>query len=706
MTALLYFLVAVVAVSLPVWAWLEDREDSTRPIFLSLGVTLAVAYAAFALSLLPGLAEVRLLYTVAGCFVPATTLMTIDRVFWRDRPGSPWTSLLLFGAALVAPSVALAHLMFYLGVPRISPPEIIAGVFTAGGFTALLWRLGEAHEAAVLQVEKTRIRYLAAVLVAAIVFTFAEQLARGLGSQVDAAQLSLASRGVALQGAIPPFGAVFAGIALYFLFHSVASYRLLDLQEILSRTAILLASAVVLLLVDGITFIWVDTFTVYPFHSTFQLFLASLLFLAAYEPLRSSIAYLANRSLNARGQQLTEAFDHLERRLPGVITANALVEELLDPLHASGRVPMCSIYLWDPRIDAFRFAGSRGQADRRPLEAVATRPFTTGFVEGIEWYQIDDIARRARSSPEWTEVYALMEAMDAHLTIPFTSGGTVLGWIHLTHEPWSDGFSLEEMQRLTEIARLASVVLANIQDFRALEQQGRLAALGRMAAGLAHEIRNPLAGVKGAAQYLETEDLKEDSKEMLHVIVDEVNRLDIVVSQFLDYARPFELQLQPEHINALVAHSIAVLRAQGLPEGVQIDEELGGDLPRVQVDAARLSQVVLNLLKNGLEAMTDGGTLTVRTRTRYGRSGSPEVEIAVTDTGVGIAREDMDHLFIPFFTTKTEGTGLGLPICERIVEAHGGELDVTSRPGHGSTFLVRLPAPLATLDRAPEPEAV
>ena len=109
-----------------------------------------------------------------------------------------------------------------------------------------------------------------------------------------------------------------------------------------------------LLLVDGITFIWVDTFTVYPFHSTFQIFLASLMFLAAYDPLRGSISWLANRTLNVRGQQLAEAIEHLQRRVPAVITADALTRELLDPLHASGRVPNCSVYLWDPRLAAFR----------------------------------------------------------------------------------------------------------------------------------------------------------------------------------------------------------------------------------------------------------------------------------------------------------------------------------------------------------------
>ena len=448
MTALLYFVVAVIAVALPTQAWLADREDPVRPAFLGLGWSVGLAYAAFALSLLPGLAEVRVLYTAAGIFVPVSLLMTIDRTFWRDGPAFRWTPLLLVGAALLAPTTAISHLGFYRGQPALSPPEIVAGIFAVAGFSAALWRLWEAHEAAALRVEKTRIRYLLAVLGAAIGFTLAEQFARTLGVQVEPAQLSLASRGVALQGAIPPFGTVFSGLGLYFLFHSVASYRLLDLQEVLSRAAILLASALVLLLVDGITFIWVDTFTVYPFHSTFQIFLASLMFLAAYDPLRGSISWLANRTLNVRGQQLAEAIEHLQRRVPAVITADALTRELLDPLHASGRVPNCSVYLWDHRLDAFRFAGARGQTDRPPIEAVVPRPFTDDFTTGAPWYLHTELARRARHDKHPAEIVALLDAMHADLTLPFISGGTVLGWLNLRHEPWSDGFSLEEMQQL------------------------------------------------------------------------------------------------------------------------------------------------------------------------------------------------------------------------------------------------------------------
>lgn len=704
MTALLYFMVAVTAVTLPTQAWWADREDPPRVAFLGLGWALGLSYGAFALSLLPGLGEVRILYTMAGCFVPPTLLRVIDRIFIRESPPSRWTPALFASAVVVAPLAGLVHLAFYQGTPRASIPEVIAGATASIGFIAVFLRLHQAHEDAALRVEKTRIRYLQAVLGSAVVFTLAEQLARGLGSPVDPAHLSLASRGVALQGAIPPFSVVLAGIALYFLFHSVKAYRLLDLQEVFSRAAILLASALLLLLVDGITFIWVDTFTVYPFHSTFQIFLASLMFLASYDPLRESISYATNRVLNQRGQQLADALDHMRARIPKAIHIEALIPEVLDPLHASGRVPACSVYLWDPHLDAFRLAGHRGRHEQEPIEAVSTLPFTAGFAAGSPWYIRAAIQRRARADAEQAERLALMDAMNADLTLPFFSSGAVIGWLHLSHEGWSDGFSLDEMQRLSDIAQLVSVVLSNIQDFEALEQAHRLAALGRMSAGLAHEIRNPLAGVKGAAQYLQGEELPEASKDMLQVIIDEVNRLDIVVSQFLDYARPVELNLQNDHVNSVVAHALTLTRARGAPNAIQISEDLAGDLPAFPIDATRLSQVLLNLIHNALQAMPDGGALTVRTRLQKTRAGDPQLELAVEDTGRGIPMDSLDDIFIPFFTTRDEGTGLGLPICQRIAEAHGGHLDVHSAEGRGTTFLLRLPIPTTERPTEADPD--
>ncbi len=179
------------------------------------------------------------------------------------------------------------------------------------------------------------------------------------------------------------------------------------------------------------------------------------------------------------------------------------------------------------------------------------------------------------------------------------------------------------------------------------------------------------------------------------MVLDEVDRLDIVVSGFLDYARPFELQAAPTDINATVSHVLSLVRAEGLPQGVSLDEDLAGDLPELTVDDPKLVQVFLNLVQNAVQAVEAGGRVRVRTRpTRLQRPAQGQgdaLAIEVRDDGPGISREALDKLFIPFYTTKQGGTGLGLAICDRIVKAHGGELDVRTAPNKGSTFTVRLP---------------
>jgi signal transduction histidine kinase len=497
---------------------------------------------------------------------------------------------------------------------------------------------------------------------------------------------------VALQGPLPPFSTIFAGLGVYFLYHSVVMSRLLDVTELFSRITTVLLSAVALVLVDGLTFLWVDTFTVYPLHSTFQIFLASVLFLAAYDPLRSRIAWVANRLFDRRSHQLTDALRELDRQLPTIIDQQVLADAMLDALHRSGRVPVCSVYVWDARHDAFLCVGWRGDPDHRPLRVVAAHPFGDRFERGAPWYLRTTVQRRALHDPRQAEVLALMDAMNTDLTLPLVSGRTVLGWLHLRDESWSDGYSAEEILQLQQVSARAGTVLANVHGFEAIEEQKRLAVLGAMSAGLAHEIRNPLAGVKGAAQFLQGEQaLSGEAWEMLRVIIHETDRLNIVVSQFLDYARPFELRQTPEDLNQVVQRALALVRAQGVPEGVDLKEDLAPDLPRVRLDPTRMGQVTLNLLHNALQAMPAGGHLEVRTRRARDRSWRAVVELQVEDTGPGIPANDIEQLFVPFYTTKPEGTGLGLAISQRIVQAHGGDIDVRSALGEGTTFSVRLP---------------
>ncbi len=701
MTALLYLLVAVSAISLAIEAYLADRDDPARQAFLGLSLTVGLAYFTFALSLLPGLEAVRSVHVFAGALVPAAALWTLDRAFVGDDP-APTPAMRTVYVVSVPLAIAMGgfHAVLFDGTEAMRWPAMVVGLFATYGFGVGLGRLSRSFSSTPLRIDRTRMGYLFGILAAAAAFTLIEGLARQL-VPADPSQLTpWGSRAVALQGPVPPISTVFAGLAVYFLYHSVVVSRLLDVTELFSRATTVSLSALALVL----TIQWVSTMTTtWVAHSAFHVFVAALLFLAAYDPLRETMARIANRLFDRRSAQLVSALDQVSQRLPAIIDTDTLVDVTLTTLHSSGRVPVCSMYLWDERLDAFTCVDSRGH-EQPPLAVVAEHPFADRFTRGAPWYLRSGVRRRALHDPQQAEVLALMDAMNADLTLPFVNGNVALGWLHLRDEGWSDGYSAEDILKLQRIAAAISVVLGNVRSIQAREEQKRLAALGAMAAGLAHEIRNPLAGVKGAAQFLQSEKLDGEAMEMLQVVVDETDRLNIVVSQFLDYARPFELNPEVADLNAVVHQALMLVRAQGLPEELRLVEHWEEPLPAIPLDRTRMSQVFINLLQNALQAMPDGGTLTVRTR-QTGRRAGLSIEVAISDTGPGIDAEVREKLFVPFFTTKQGGTGLGLPICRRIVEAHGGELDVHSVKGQGSTFVVRLdpeklPSPVSLPPRA------
>jgi two-component system nitrogen regulation sensor histidine kinase GlnL len=248
-------------------------------------------------------------------------------------------------------------------------------------------------------------------------------------------------------------------------------------------------------------------------------------------------------------------------------------------------------------------------------------------------------------------------------------------------------------------ARGVVLALRDQTRIRELEERllrsDRLAALGTVAAGVAHEIRNPLAGLRGAAQLLEGDpDFPPAFKEYTSVIIKEVDRLAAIVETLLSFASPRAPVLRACNLHEIL-DSVLFLEEVPLREsGVSVHRHYDPQLPETLADPAELRQLFLNLIRNAVEAMPGGGD--VMLRTRYERAsqqcGGLSVAVAeVVDQGGGFDPAIERHLFTPFFTTKKDGTGLGLAICLRIVEDHGGALEATSQPGKGSTFRVFLP---------------
>ncbi len=235
----------------------------------------------------------------------------------------------------------------------------------------------------------------------------------------------------------------------------------------------------------------------------------------------------------------------------------------------------------------------------------------------------------------------------------------------------------------------------HLKELRALEassaRRDRLAALGDVAAAFAHEVRNPLNAVSMGLQRLRAEfqpSPGEDYARFVDLMQGEVRRLNAIVEQFIALARPLPLKPGPVAVGELLSELAALVEAEARQAGVTVRLVVGG-LPQLVADRDHVKQVLLNLMLNGVQAMSPGGTLTLEAE--GGRDGAT---ITVGDTGPGIAPETLPRIFDPYFTTKPGGLGLGLTIARRIVEAHGGALTVESAPGRGSRFRVRLPLDL------------
>ncbi len=218
-------------------------------------------------------------------------------------------------------------------------------------------------------------------------------------------------------------------------------------------------------------------------------------------------------------------------------------------------------------------------------------------------------------------------------------------------------------------------------------RMGELAAIGQLAASIAHELRNPLSSIKGAAQFLQKE--YEDHSaivEFLGIIIDEVNGLNRLTTEFLDFARPMQLELASTSVNTVVDKTLQFMSVHITDNNVVVKESIDPTVPDIQADESQLEQVMRNIIINSLQAMPEGGAITVTT----GRAPSGGVFMSVSDTGTGIPEDKLDRIFLPFFTTKTKGTGLGLSVVRKIVENHGGRIDVKSEVGSGTTFTVIL----------------
>jgi signal transduction histidine kinase len=569
-----------------------------------------------------------------------------------------------------------------------------------------LWRRGTKSSSRAV---RDRIRFLAAVGALAMTFTLAD---------------FVSFLGVYL----PPIGAVLAVVFLFVLAESLARPRLADLYELSGRLLVSTALAFALAGIFYVFITYIGRFGAMYLNAV----LAAIVFLVLFEPLEHEVETRIHRFFFRERYDLESSVVDLRRRLAHTLENEEMIQVVLAGLERSRRVTSCAVYLRDLDDSGFDVVGSVGATAPPRLEALAMRPLLERLGTALSLEEIAREAEGGMSSDGSREPAASPEALAPLLTAAEALGplkscvllairgdsDELVGILCVADERVRDAFTPEEIALLETVAAQMGVAVANSRIYARMKERDRLAALGSMAAGLAHEVKNPLGAIKGAAQLLEelqkdgaAADADPSKMEFLGIILEETDRLNRVVGSFLDYARPHAGNPVPVDINAAVRRSVQILSSQQAGE-VDIRLELGEPMLRARIDPEKLRQVLMNLVQNALQAMNGEGRVTIATSHRRAsrsawvtagpnsdRSGQlpkdnePEVvEISVHDTGPGISQKVLKNLFVPFFTTKEQGTGLGLAISQSIVQNAGGSIHVLSQPGAGTKFVITLPA--------------
>jgi two-component system, NtrC family, sensor histidine kinase HydH len=613
--------------------------------------------------------------------LPATA-QRFFQAFLGDEAGPPPLSRsTVFGAAVFYSILCFSrfiepvHTTLWFGVAFVT--YVFAGLYLS---VIYLYRR---YRATPSRIEKTRLLYLVIGGFATVTASLAEAIPHG-----------------------PSFGNVFIIVYLYFLSQNLVRYRLLDLNELLGRMVVLGTLVFILTFIYGVLVRWVGPDEQGLFF--FNTLLASATIVILIEPLRARVEGGISRWMFQEKFELSRRIEMLRAELANVIDMRVLVPRVLVALEDSRRITHASIYLADPDGSGFELAGHVGPRPEARFDAIAQRGFferlrRAGVItqEGIER---EIAAKRPMSSDEQESLQLMartLEQMHGSVALGFSSEDQLLGVLVIRDDRLREAYSTDEIELFRGVANNIGITLQNSQVYERMKERDRLAALGQMAAGLAHEIRNPLGSIKGAAQFLQpgqfNDGSRESTREFLDIIVEEVNRLNKIVSQFLDYARPYRGEQRPLDLSDVLKKTLSLLPKHETEGAVEIATTFAERLPPVRADAEQLLQVFLNLSLNAIQAIPPGdspGRLEIATGLRRAtRRGAAAafLEVRFRDTGVGIPPGDIKNLFIPFFTTKEKGTGLGLPISQRIIENHGGTIEVRSQPGQGATFTVLLP---------------
>jgi signal transduction histidine kinase len=498
-------------------------------------------------------------------------------------------------------------------------------------------------------------------------------------------------------GATVPFNYLTLGFAIFpaAIAYSIARQKLFGFDRIVRRTVgyavvtflIGLVYTALLALVDYVLFPDLSA------SPAFHVFVTMTL-LVLFNPLRGRIQAVVDLIFLRTPYDYRRTVDAASRTLASILDLDELLPRLVRIITQQIQVEHAEVWLETVEGPGFRLEAKEAAflgADS-PLALYLRKAGTPLHV-----------AQLAIGGGTTEDARRALAELGGCLAVPLILERRLIGFLALGEKGSGRLYTKDDVELLTTLANQAAVAVQNARAYRALQNANRelretrdrlleaerLAAIGELSAAVAHGIRNPVAGIKSAAEFaMRGTRSQEELKESFVDILSEADALESRISELLDFARPFAPNLAPADLNRIVEGSLHLMRRQVAARGIEVDVSLSPDLPPHELDEAQLEQVCLALMTNAVEAMPEGGRLTVSTTNDPSRN---ELRLRIADTGQGIPPEQLQRIFRLFYTRKARGTGVGLAVTKRIVEGHGGVIEVESESGKGTEFRLILP---------------
>lgn len=506
-----------------------------------------------------------------------------------------------------------------------------------------------------------------------------------------------------------PSALIFLSLTAY----AITRYRLMDISIIVKKslvysTTVGVITAVFILSVLGFE----RLFRHYTGYTTLPVAAVAALIIAfTFYPLKNRIQRIVDKYFYKGAYDYHGVLSNASKAMTSILDFEKLLSYILTVVIDSMKIERSWILLrsvkarkFDVRLTAAYKEGYR-YANEPPLTSKNI------LIEYLRWKGepiVREEMERMLPPDEARPLSKEMKRFNADVAIPIMLKDRLMSIVLLGPKLSGDIYSGEDLQLLSTLANQAAIAIRNAQLYSRLQRDldtirylerekakaERLASLGTMAAGIAHEIKNPLVSIKTLAQLLpEKASDPEFRDEFSQIAIREIERIDSLVLGLLSLAKPSPPKLEPISLNSILDETLTPITIRMEERGIKLKKTYRKDLPQVMGDSLQLKQVFSNLIINCMQATSEGGRVTVITSwQRDSRHKNGYVEIKISDTGVGIPQKELDKIFNPFFTTKHEGVGLGLTICHRIIEDHRGNIHVESKEGVGTTFIISLPA--------------